>query len=138
MFARAETVAQRKQRAAIDAAAAKAGSDIKACNKKFAVTFDWKAYDALDWQKLGKDKYDFLQMEHSNLAELGVGFDKLCGDADYRAALAKIDSIVYVPTNNDKIRLKATVKGTSLLLENYSFGSTRRASDYEGAVKASL
>jgi len=50
-IARAETVAEKKQRAAVDEAAEKAAGDIKDCGKTFKVTFDWKAFDGLDWKK---------------------------------------------------------------------------------------
>lgn len=138
MIARAETVAEKKQRAAVDEAAEKAARDIKDCGKTFKVTFDWKAFDELDWKKMGREKNNFYDSEANNLRHLGEGLNKLCGDKDYKAALAKISTIVYRSTNNDKIWVKAAVSGSTLLLDNNSFGSTRGASDYESAAKAVL
>jgi Cu/Ag efflux protein CusF len=138
MIARAETVAEKKQRAAVDEAAEKAAGDIKDCGKTFKVTFDWKAFDELDWKKMGREKNNFYDSEANNLRHLGEGLNKLCGDKDYKAALAKISTIVYRSTNNDKIWVKAAVSGSKLLLDNNSFGSTRGASDYESAAKAAL
>jgi len=138
MVARAETVAEKKQRAAIDEAAAKAAGDIKDCGKTFKVTFDWKAFDGLDWKKLGHEKTDYYDSERNNLVHLGEGLNTLCGDKDYKAALAKISTIVYRSTNNDQIWVKAAISGATMTLDNYSFGSTRGASDYSSAAKAAL
>ena len=136
--ARAQTVAEKKLRATVDEAAAKAAGDIKDCGKKFKVTFDWKAFDGIDWKKIGREKNDFYDSESNNLAHLGEGLNRLCADKDYKAALAKISTIVYRSTNDESIRVKAVIAGATLTLDNYSFGSTRDARDYEGAAKAAL
>jgi hypothetical protein len=135
---RAETVAEKKLRASVDEAAEKAAGDIKDCGKTFKVVFDWKAFDGLDWKKLGREKNEYYDSERNNLAHLGEGLNQLCGDKDYKAALAKISTIVYRSTNNDKIWVKAAVSGATMTLDNYSFGSTRDASDYVSAAKAAL
>jgi hypothetical protein len=136
--ASAETVAEKKERAKIDDAMTKAASDIKDCGKKYSIKFDWKAYDALDWKKIGRDKTDYYSNELSSLTDLGAGINKLCADKDYKAALSKISTIIYRSTNDDQIRVKATISGGTMTLENYSFGSTRHADDYEAAGKAAL
>lgn len=138
MVAGAQTVAEKKERAAVDEAVAKAAADIKDCGKKFKLTFDWKAYDAIDWKKIGREKKDHYGSERSSLAGLGEGVNKLCADKDYKEALGKISNIVYRSTNDDSITMKAVVSGATLTFENYSFGSTRGASDYETAAKAVL
>jgi hypothetical protein len=131
-------VQEKKARDAVDAAAAKAASDIKSCGKKFTVTFDWKAYDAIDWKGIGRDKLEYMENERMSLADLGLGLDKLCADKDYKAAFVKVSTIVYKSTNDDKITVKATIAGSTLTISNYSFGSTRHADDYETAAKAAL
>jgi hypothetical protein len=131
-------VAEQKERASVDEAIAAAGADIKDCGKQFHVAFDWKAYDGLDWAKMGRDKKDYLASEKSSLAELGKGINRLCSDKDYRAALGKISTIIYRSTNDESIRVKATISGGTMTLSNYSFGSTRFADDYETAAKAAL
>ncbi len=138
LVARAETVAETKKRAAVDDVAAAAAEDIKDCGKKFKVTFDWKAYDALDWKTIGKEKTDYYDSEANSLKRLGVGVNKLCADKDYKAALAKVSTIVFRSTNNDKIRVKAAVSGGTLTFDNYAFGGTRDGWDYEVAAKAVL
>jgi hypothetical protein len=134
----ATPVAEQKKRNAIDDATAKAASDIKDCGKKFSVVYDWAAYDAIDWAGIKQDKQEHYGLELSNLSALGEGLNKLCADKDYKAALVKITTITYRPTNNSKFRVKATVTGSSMLIENYSFGSTRGRDDYESAAKAAL
>lgn len=138
VIAHADTVAEKKQRASVDEAATKAAGDIKDCGKTFKVTFDWKAYDGLDWKKMGREKHDHYDSEANNLAHLGEGLNKLCADKDYKAALGKISTIVYRSTNNDKIWVKAAISGATMTLDNYSFGSTRGPRDYESAAKAAL
>ena len=135
---RAETVAEKKQRTTVDEAAAKAGGDLKDCGKKFKVTFDWKAFDGIDWKKIGREKNDYYDAERNNLAGLGEGLNRLCADTDYKAALAKVSTIVYRSTNDESIRVKAVISGATLTLNNYSFGSTRGPADYEAAAKAAL
>lgn len=136
--AHAQTVAEKKLRATVDEAAAKAADDIKDCGKKFKVTFDWKAFDGIDWKKIGREKNDHYDSERNNIAHLGEGLNRLCADKDYKAALAKISTIVYRSTNDESIRVKAVISGATLTLDNYSFGSTRDAGDYAGAAKAAL
>jgi hypothetical protein len=131
-------VEEKKQRDAIDEAVAKAGADIKDCGRKFTVVYDWKAFDGIDWAGIKREKKEYYGLEHSNLTHLGEGLNKLCADKDYKAAFVKIDKIVYRATNNDKIRVKAVISGNTMTLDNYSFGSTRGADDYEGAAKAAL
>ena len=131
-------VEEKKQRDAVDEAARKAASDIKDCGKPFKVTFDWKSYDTIDWVGIQREKKEYYASEKNNLTELGNGLNRLCADKDYKAALVKINTIVYRSTNNDKIRVKATVAGGTLMIDNYSFGSTRGAADYEEAAKAAL
>lgn len=138
VLAHAETVAEKKERATVDEATAKAAGDIKDCGKKFKVSFDWKAFDAIDWKKIGRDKNEYYSSERNNLNGLGDGVNRLCGDKDYKAALGKISTIVYRSTNDDSIRVKAEISGATLTFHNYSFGSTRDAGDYVAAAKAAL
>ena len=138
MVARGETVAEKKERTSVDETAAKQAEEIKDCGKKFKVSFDWKAFDSLDWKKIGREKNDYYSSERNSLSRLGAGVNKLCADKDYKAALSKISTIVFRSTNDESIRVKATVSGATLTFDNYSFGSTRDPGDYESAAKAAL
>ena len=73
-------VAEKKERDAVDEKAAKAAGDIKDCGKKFKVTFDWKAFDGIDWKGIQRDKQEYYGTERSNLEHLGEGINKLCAD----------------------------------------------------------
>jgi hypothetical protein len=136
--ANAMPVAEMKKRAAIDQAMVDAAADIKDCGKKFTLAFDWKAYDAIDWKAAGQDKQDWYAFEQATIAKLGAGLNAVCADKDYKAALGKIGKITYKATNDTKIKVKVVISGSSMTIENYSFGSTRDAEDYESAAKAAL
>lgn len=136
----------------IDAAIAQTSANVKDCGKHFTIAFDWTSYDAIDWKK-GRE--DHFRNELTNLrgdgnskgeaqtsvwgsGGIGGGINKLCADKDYKAAIGKIDAIIYKPTDNDNITVKATVSGKTLTFENYTLGSTRWADDYMNAAKAAL
>lgn len=138
LVAVAGTVAEKKKRDAVDEALAKSAADIKDCGKTFKVSVDWKAYDAIDWKKAGKDKSEHYGYEQTNVEGIGNAINKLCEDKDYKAALAKFDSISYAPSGDDKIKVKAVEKGKTLVLMNYTFASTRGMRDYENAIKDAL
>jgi len=136
--ANATPVAEMKKRTAIDEAVAKAAENTKDCGKKFTIAFDWKAFDSIDWDGIKRKKDDYYGTEHSNVVDIGAGLNQVCADKDYKAALAKINKVTYRTTNDDKIRVKAVINGDTMILDNYSFGSTRGADDYATAVKAAL
>lgn len=125
------------------------------CGKTFTVTYDWKAYEAINWKKraayqLSKKeaeltakeietiKEDTLSSEVNNITHFGAGISKACEDADYKTALQKASAITYKPSANDAITVEAKMAGSTLTVENYVFGSTRGADDYSGAIKKSL
>jgi hypothetical protein len=140
--------ADKKLHEQIDTALAQTSANVKDCGKRFAITFDWTAYDEIDWKKADTRREDHIANELTNIrgdgnslwgtGGIGGGINKLCADKDYKAAISKIDAIVYKPTDNDSITLKATVSGKTLTLENYTLGSTRWADDDMNAAKAAL
>lgn len=138
LVASAQTVAEKKQRDAVDETVAKAADDIADCGKKFKLAFDWKGYDSIDWKKIGRDKTEYYANEQNSVADLGKGINTLCADKDYKAALAKISTIVFVSTNDESISLKAVVSRGTLTFRNYTFGSTRHTDDFVSAGKAAL
>ena len=133
----AGSVAEKKKHDAVEDSLAKSAEKIKDCGKTFKVQFDWKAFDALPF-KAPKDKEDHYGSEMSTVEGVGPGINRLCADKDYKAAMAKIDTIIYKPVGDEKIKVKATVTGTTLTFENYTFGSTRDPDDYMKAAKATL
>ena len=136
--AHAMPVAEMKKRAAIDQEIVATAANIKDCGKKFTLAFDWKAFDAIDWKAAGQDKQAWYAFEQATVAKLGEGLNAVCADKDYKAALGKISKITYKATNDTKIKVKVVISGSSMVIENYSFGSTRGADDYESAAKAAL
>jgi hypothetical protein len=133
----AGSVAEKKKHDAVEESLAKSAAKIKDCGKTFKVTFDWKAFDALPFKE-PKDKDEHYGSEISTVEGIGPGINKLCADKDYKDAMSKVDTIIYRPTGNDKITVKAAVSGKTLTFENYTFGSTRDPDDYMKAAKATL
>lgn len=132
-------VAEKKKHDAVEASLAKSATQVKDCGKSFKFVYDWKAFDALPFKEpKEKERDNKFGGEISNVEHVGDGVNKLCADADYKKALSKIETIVYKPVGDDKIRVKATISGSTLTFENYAFGSTRGRDDYEKAAKASL
>ena len=136
--AQAQSVKEKKVRASVEAAFTESTAKVTDCGKKFKFVYDFKSFDSIDFKKLGREKVDQLGSEVPNLAEFGEGVNALCADKDYKDALQKVTTIVYKPTNNDQIAVKASLAGGTLTIENYVMGSTRGKSDYESAVKEAL
>jgi hypothetical protein len=116
--------------------AAGAALDIRDCGKHIVVTYDFRAFAAIDWT--GRDPHDTLLADSSSVANLGSGVNRLCHDPDYRAALRAIDTIVYRPSDDRRVRLVASVAGHTLTFTSYSFGDTRMAEDFEAAARRGL
>ncbi len=134
----AQSVKEKKARDHVNQNFADSTSKVNACGKQFKFVYDWKAFDSVDFAKASRDKQESYGLEASNVMELGDGINALCGDKDYKEALGKISTIVYKPTANDTITVKATVAAGTLTFENYMFGSTRGSSDYQQAAKDAL
>jgi hypothetical protein len=138
LTANAQSVKEKKARAAVDDAFAESTKKVNACGKTFKFVYDWKTFDAIDFVKAGREKMDQYGSETNNVAGIGEAINKLCADKDYKEALGKISTIVYKPTNNTDITVKGSVAGATLTLENYCFGSTRDASDFQKAAEGAL
>jgi hypothetical protein len=138
LTANAQSVKEKKARAAVDDAFAESTKKVTACGKTFKFVYDWKSFDAIDWVKVGREKMDQYGSEVNNIAGFGEAINSLCADKDYKEALGKISTIVYKPTNNTDITVKGAVAGGTLTLENYCFGSTRVASDFKTAAENAL
>lgn len=138
LTANAQSVKEKKARAAVDDAFGESTKKVTACGKTFKFVYDWKAFDAIDWVKAGREKMDQYGSEVNNVAQFGDAINALCADKDYKEALGKISTIVYKPTNNTDITVKGAVAGGTLTLENYCFGSTRDANDFKTAAENAL
>jgi hypothetical protein len=130
-------VAAPNDRAGVDAELAKSAARITKCGRAFKATYDWRAYDAIDWQTVGKDPVDWVAYERPTVREIGDAMNDACADADVRAMLAGVDTIVYRPTSNEHPRLAAAIAGNTITFTNYTFGSTRGRDDYREALMQS-
>lgn len=127
--------AQPSKRSHVEKRLADALNDIKECGKRFTASYDWAAFDAIDFAAASKDKREVYDYESSNMEYLGIGINNMCKDPDYKAMLAKVDAIVYRPSGDKSIRIVAAVDGTTLIFTNNVFGSTRDYHDYESALE---
>jgi len=135
----AGSVAEKKKHDAVEESLAKSAAKVKDCGKTFKFVYDWKAFDALPFKEpKEKERDSRFGSEISNVEHIGDGLNKLCEDKDYKAAMSKIDTVIYKPVGDDKIKVKATISGSTLTYENYTFGSTRDRDDYMKAAKAAL
>jgi len=123
-------------RARVDAKLTSAVAELT-CGKPKA-SYDWRAYDAIDWSAASKDKSEWLAFERGTLDSLGRGLNNLCTDADYKALIGSIHTIVYQPTGDKTTKLIATLSGTTLTFRNYIFGSTRDVGDFADAARAAF
>jgi hypothetical protein len=110
-------------------------ADIKLCSKQLAASYDWAAFDAIDYAAAGKDKREIYDYEASNMEYLGIAINTKCKDADYKDMFAKIDRILYRPTGDKAIRLEAKLDGSTLIFINNVFDGTRDDNDYEDAIE---
>jgi hypothetical protein len=124
------------ERARVEGELTKSFATGKACGKRFHVVYDWRAYDAIDWKTAGKDPNEYYASERPSVRDLGTAVDQLCGVADYRAMMSRVDTIVYRPIGDKGTRLGAAIRGTTLTITNNIFGSTRDADDYVKALEA--
>jgi len=140
--ASAGPTADKKQREGLDKAIAQAAADVKDCGKTFKLSFDWAAYDKLDWSKAARKKEEQVGFEISNVRWIGSGLNTLCKDKDYKETLQKIDNVVYrtILDSGEKgeSRTKAKIQGTTLTFESRMGGSTRDSSDFASAAKKVL
>ncbi len=134
LFVAAVAHAQPSKRSHVEKKLAEALKDIKLCGKQFAASYDWPAFDAIDYAAAGKDKVEGYDYEASNMEYLGIGINNKCKDPDYKDMFAKIDQIIYRPTGDKAIGLEARLDGATLIFINNVFGSTRDYNDYENAI----
>ncbi|HEY1814723.1 MAG TPA: hypothetical protein VGG74_20390 [Kofleriaceae bacterium] len=134
LFVAVVAQAQPSRRSHVERKLAETLKEIKACGKQFAASYDWAAFDAIDYAAAGKDKNEGYDYEASNMEYLGIGINEKCKDPDFKDMFAKIDRIVYRPTGDKAIRLEAKLDGSTLIFINNVFGGTRDDNDYEDAI----
>ena len=140
--ASAGPTADKKKREAVDKSLAVGIAEVKDCGKTFKITFDWDAFDKIDWSKAERKKDDQIGSEVTNVRWVGHDINKLCLDKDYKEPLLKIDNVVYRSTidkgEKGESRLKAKLEGKTLIFENRVGGSSRDGGDFATAAKKVL
>jgi len=144
MFATAATAgptADKKKRDAVDKELAAGAAEVKHCGKTIKFSFDWAAFDKIDWSKSEREKDHQIGSEISNVRYVGTGIDRLCEDKDYKEPLQKIDNVVYRTTLGGKDGdpwVTAKIQGSTLTFESRVGGSTRGIESFEDAAKKVL
>ena len=140
--ASAGPTADRKKREAVDKSLAQGASEVKDCGKTYKISFDWEAFDKIDWSKAENTKEHQIGSETTNVRWVGHDINKLCLDKDYKGPLQKIDNVIYRTTiemgEKGEGRLRAKVEGKTLTFENRVGGSTRDGGDFATAAKKVL
>jgi hypothetical protein len=140
--ASAGPTADKKKREAVEKSLAEGASEVKDCGKTYKISFDWAAFDKIDWSKAERLKDDQLGSEITNVRWVGHDINKLCKDKDYKEPLQKIDNVVYRTTvdkgEKGESRLRAKIEGKTLTFENRMGGSTRDGGDFASAAKKVL
>jgi hypothetical protein len=137
--ASAGPTADKKKREAVDKSLAEGASEVKDCGKTYKISFDWAAFDKIDWSKAENPKDHQLGSEITNVRWVGHDINELCKDKDYKEPLQKIDNVVYRSTiEKGDTRLRAKIEGKTLTFENQIGGSTRSGGDFERAAKKVL
>jgi hypothetical protein len=137
--ASAGPTAEKKKREAVEKSLAEGASEVKDCGKSYKISFDWAAFDKIDWSKAENPKDHQIGSEITNVRWVGHDINKLCQDKDYKEPLQKIDNVVYRSTiEKGPTRLRAKIEGRTLTFENQIGGSTRSSGDFASAAKKVL
>ena len=137
--ATAGPTADKKVRDAVNQSLAEGAAEAKDCGKTLKFSFDWAAFDKLDWSKASRPKEDQAGFEISNVRWVGKGINYLCEDKDYKESLQKIDNVVYRTTPDSEgasgPRVTAKVQGKTLTFDSRMGGSTRDPDSFTEAAK---
>jgi len=138
--ASAGPTADKKKREAVEESLARGAKDVKDCGKTYKISFDWAAYDQIDWSKVKRSKDDQLGFEITNVRWVGFDVNKLCQDKDYKEAMQKFDNVVYRVTIDqaDGLRPTVTVSGKTLTFVNVLGSNSRSGGDFVGPAKKVL
>jgi hypothetical protein len=129
---------EKKKRDEVEAALAKGAAEVKDCGKTIKLRYDWATFDKIDFAKINTTREDATGKEVVNVGWIGHDVNELCKDKDYKQAMQKIDTVLYVPSLDNKITVKATLDGKTLRFENYINGSTRMGGNFASAAKSAL
>lgn len=129
---------EKKAKRAVEESIAEIVGNIEAKNAELKVTFDWDAYDNLDWAGFGKDKFNEIKYLKGHFSKLDYGFNTACKDADYKEELVKVTEIIVKPATEASPSSKAvgSLSGDKLTIVFHSLGGTMGADDWEKGLKS--
>ncbi len=129
---------EKKLKRSIDESITESINDIQTKHPEMKVTFDWDAYDGLDWAGLGKSKDEEIKYLSGHFKTLGYGFNFACKDEDYKEELVKVSEIIVKPATDASPASKAvgSLSGDKLTIVFHSLGGTMGADDWEKGLKS--
>jgi hypothetical protein len=129
---------EKKIKRAAEEAITETLSEIKAKNEALSITFDWAAYDGLDWAGMSKARSEEIIYLKGHFTSFGAGFNAACEDADYKEELVKVKNIVLKPASGESPGNKANgaLEGDTLTITFDSLGGTLGSSDWEKGIKS--
>lgn len=107
-----------------------------ACGRHVTTHIEWQVLDTLDYAKADEEKSDAVGAVSSTLESLHDGLARACEqDPAVKAMLASVDTIDFVPTDDKTFALDASLAGSTLVLTDYIWGSTRDIDDFAHAIR---
>lgn len=129
---------EKKLRRSVEEIITESLNDIQAKHPELKASFDWSAYDSIDWAGVGKDKNEESKYLGGHFKALGYGFNFACKDEDYKEELLKVNEIVIKPSTEESPSSKAvgSLAGNTLTIVFHSLGGTLGADDWEKGFKS--
>lgn len=127
---------EKKAKRAVDETLAESVTEIEKRHDNLAVSFDWAAFDALDWDALGKSKDDEMPYLKGHFLQFGYGFNCACKDPDYLEELLKVEEIVICPAPIANALASSVLNGNKLAVSFNLAGSTMGGDNWEAAIKS--
>lgn len=129
---------EKKLKRSIDEVIQENLGSIEAKHADLNISFDWSAYDGLDWAGLGKSKEEEMKYLKGHFIEIGTAFNSACKDPDYKEELVKLTGISIKPSTEESPASKAvaSLAGDQLTIVFHSLGGTMDANDWEKGLKS--
>lgn len=127
---------EKKAKRAVDETLAESVTEIEKKHDNLAVSFDWAAFDVLDWDAMGKSKDDEMPYLKGHFLQFGYGFNCACKDPDYLEELLKVDEIVICPAPMANATASSVLSGSKLIVSFNLAGSTMGGDNWEAAIKS--
>lgn len=128
-------IEEKKARRTVDETLADSVAVITNKHANLAVSFDWAAFDRLDWVALGKLKTDEMPYLKGHFLQFGYGFNCVCNDPHHQEKLLGIDEIIIRPAPSADANASRDLRGSKLAVTFNIAGPTMGGDDWEAILK---